>query len=61
MNIIAKLSFPIKNAFQKSISDAFNQFKRHDYASKLKICITSESLPDHEDLSAYLCDQITYI
>ena len=62
MNVIAKLSFPVKAAFQQLIRDALDQFKKHNYADKLKTCITSESMPsDQEALSAFLYDQIAHI
>jgi hypothetical protein len=63
MNIIAKLSFPIKKSFEQSISDALDQLKRQGYyADKLKTSITSESIPsDHEAISAFLYNQITHV
>ena len=60
--IIAKLSFPIKAVFEQFIRDALDQFKRQNYADKLKTCITPESMPsDQGALSAFLCDKITHI
>ena len=39
-----------------------DQFNSQNYADKLKICITSESMPhDQGDLSAFLYDQIAHI
>jgi len=62
MNIIAKLSFPMKTAFEQSIRDALDQLKRQDYTDKLKTCITSESMPsDLEALSTFLYDNIVHI
>lgn len=62
MSIIAKLSFPIKATFQQLIRDALDQFKKQNYADKLKTGITSESMPsDQEALSAFLYDQIAQI
>lgn len=62
MNIIAKLSFPIKKSFEQSISDALDQLKRQGYADKLKTSITSEFIPsDHEAISAFLYDQIVNV
>jgi len=62
MNIIAKLSFPMKTAFEQSIRDALDQFKRQDYTDKLKTCITSESMPsDQKALSTFLYDNIAHI
>jgi hypothetical protein len=62
MNIIAKLSFPMKTEFEQSIRDALDQFKRQDYTDRLKTCITSESMPsDQEALSTFLYDNIAHI
>ena len=62
MIIIAKLSFPIKAVFEQFIRDALDQFKRQNYADKLKTCITPESMPsDQGALSAFLYDQISHI
>jgi hypothetical protein len=62
MIIIAKLSFPINAGFKQFIRDALDQFKRQNYADKLKSCITSESMPsDQEALSAFLYDKIAHI
>lgn len=61
MSIIAKLSFPIKKAFEQSITDAFDQFKRQGYANKLKTSITSDLGSDHKAVSAFLCDQIAHM
>ena len=62
MNIIAKLSFPIKKAFQQSIRDALNQLKIQGHVDTLKSCITSESMPsDDEAISAFVYDQIAHV
>ncbi|KAF8332451.1 hypothetical protein F5887DRAFT_1080852 [Amanita rubescens] len=60
INIIAKLSFFIKKPIQASILDALDQFKTQDYAEKLKIQMTSKSIPsDEDDLYTFLYEQIT--
>jgi hypothetical protein len=62
INIIAKLSSKQKKPFEQSILGALNQFKRDGYVKRLKSCITSESLPScHQNLSAFLYDQISHI
>lgn len=39
--------------------EALQQFKSHGYAEKLKIHLTSDSIPpEHEDLLAFLYDKI---
>ena len=71
MNIIAKLSFwilqPPKNkksiitklSFEDLILGALDQFRIEGYAEKLKISITSESLPSSKhDLHEFLYNQI---
>ena len=59
INIIARLSFWIMKPFKESIMEALQQFKSHGYAEKLKIHLTSDSIPpEHEDLLAFLYDKI---
>ena len=59
MNIIARQSFWIMKPFMESIMDALEQFKTHGYAEKLKTHITCDSIPPrHEDVVAFLYDQI---
>ena len=42
--------------------DALIQFEEQDYVRKLKTHITSESMPSgHEDLVAFLCDEIIHL
>jgi hypothetical protein len=62
MTIIAKLSFSIKKEFEQFIRDAMDQFKKQDYADKLKTCITYKSMPaDKKALCAFLYDQVTHV
>ncbi len=57
MTIIVKLSFFIRKPLLMSLQDAFDQFKEQDYVGKLKMHITSESLPsDKKTLPAFLYD-----
>jgi hypothetical protein len=71
MSIIAKLSFWIVKstketeksltAFEQVIMEALVKFQRDGHVEKLKTNITSESLPsDHEDLLAFLYNQIAH-
>ena len=62
INIIAIQSFWIIKPFTQSVMDAFEQFKSCGYTYKLKTQITSESIAlGHEDLLAFLYDQIIKI
>ena len=61
MNVIARESFFIMKPFKESIMDALEQFKSQGYAEKLKIQITSESIPPHEYLPAFMYDLIINI
>ena len=55
-------SFWIIKPFYESVMDALEQFESHGYAQKLKTQITSESIAlKHEDLLAFLYDQIINI
>jgi hypothetical protein len=48
--------------FKESIMEATQQFKSHGYAEKLKIHLTSDSMPlGHEDMLAFLYDKINNI
>ena len=48
--------------FMESIMDGLELFKSRGYAEKLKTQITSDSIPHgHEDLLAFLYDQIINI
>jgi hypothetical protein len=59
MTILVKLSFFIRKPLLMSLQDAFNQFKEQDFVGRLKIHITSESLPsDKKALTAFLYDLI---
>jgi hypothetical protein len=45
--------------FMESIMDGLEQFKSYGYAEKLKTQITLDSIPPgHEDLLAFLYEQI---
>jgi len=62
MNIIARFSFSIRKPVHLSLLDALNQFSEQGYVDKLKLHITSESLPsDKEALIAFLYDLIINI
>ena len=55
-------SFWIIKPFNESVMDAFKQSKSHGYVQKLMTQITSESIAlKHEDLLAFLYDQIINI
>ncbi|KAF8326892.1 hypothetical protein F5887DRAFT_925084 [Amanita rubescens] len=57
MTILAKLSFSIRKPLLMSLQDALDQFKEQDYMGKLKMQITSESLPsDKKVLATFLYD-----
>ena len=59
---MAMQSFWVVMPLQESVMDTFKQFKRQGYVEKLKLKITSESIPsNHEDLLAFLYDQIICI
>jgi len=62
MNILAKLSFWIKEPIETSIMNALDQFKKQGYVDKLKTQITSEAMPTgHQDLVQFLYDQVINI
>jgi hypothetical protein len=59
MIMIARQSIQIMKPFNKSSMDVLKQFKKLKYAEKLKIQITSESLPPtDEGLLAFLYNQV---
>jgi hypothetical protein len=61
MIIIGRISFWIHKPFEKSITEALDQFK-DDYMEKVKTHITSKSMPSKEDdLLAFLYNLIIYI
>jgi hypothetical protein len=48
--------------FSDSIMDSLDHFKSHGYMENLESQITSESLPpEHQDLLAFLLDQVIHI
>ena len=52
----------MKNTFNNSIMDAFEQFKSDGYVEKLKAQITSTSVPSrHQDLLEFLYNQIIHM
>lgn len=56
------MSFWIKKPLNESIMDALIQFEKEDYAKKLKMCITLESMLTKEnDLVGFLYDQVIHI
>ena len=56
------MSFWIKKPLDESIMDALIQFEKEDYAKKLKMCITLESMLTKEnDLVGFLYDQVIHI
>jgi len=62
INIMAMQSFWVVMPLQESVMHTFKQFKRQGYVEKLKLKITSESIPsNYEDLLAFLYDQIISI
>ena len=56
------MSFWIKKPLDESIMDALIQFEKEDYAKKLKMCITLESMLTKEnDLVGFLYDEVIHI
>ena len=56
------MTFWIKKPLNESIMDALIQFEKEDYAKKLKMCITLESmLTKEKDLVGFLYDQVIHI
>ena len=62
MIVIGRISFWIHKSFDISITEALEQFRKHDYVEKLMTHITTESIPsDKEGLFGFLYNLIIHI